>query len=270
MRRPYELIGRNDKEADPVWERLESLRRTFFDVDQIVAVVPEIVWIGLPNTIILSLLACLIGLALGLGVALMLLSDRRVVRLPARCYVDVLRGLPVVLTIYLVGQGLPIAGIRPFGQNSYAYAALALGLIEGAYMAEIFRSGILSVDRGQLEASRSLGLTYLQGMVLVVIPQGIRRVLPALTGQFIHVIKGSSLVYLLGLLPEQREIFSIASDASHVNATLSPLVAGGIAYLMLTVPLTYAVNAFDRHMRASILSGRGERTVRPVTADAQA
>jgi len=251
-----------------VLERLESLRRTFFDLGQIWGVMPEIILIGIPNTIILSLLACLIGLTIGLAVALMLLSTRRLISLPARCYVDVLRGLPVVLTIYLIGQGLPIAGIRPFGQNAYAYAALALGLIEGAYMAEIFRSGIMSVDRSQLEASRSLGLTWFQGMFLIVVPQGVRRVLPALTGQFIHVIKGSSLVYLLGLLPEQREIFSIASDASHVYATLSPLVAGGIAYLILTVPLTYAVNAFDRRMRASVISG--QRTARPVMAEAQA
>ena len=83
-------------------------------------------------------------------------------------------------------------------------------------------------------------------MRLVVVPQGVRRVLPALTGQFIHVIKGSALVYLLGLLPEQREIFSIANDASHVYATLSPLVAGGIAYLILTIPMTYAVIAFEK------------------------
>jgi polar amino acid transport system permease protein len=252
-----------------VWERWESLRRTFFDVGQMLDVAPDVFLIGVPNTIILSAIAVAIGLVLGLSVALMLLSRKAVVRLPARVYVDVLRGLPVVLTIYLIGQGLPIAGIRPFGQNSYAYAALALGLIEGAYMSEIFRSGILSVDRGQMEASRALGLTYLQGMILVVVPQGIRRVLPALTGQFIHVIKGSSLVYLLGLLPEQREIFSIASDASHIYATLSPLVAGGIAYLMLTVPMTYAVNAFDRRMRAT-LPGANERNLRPVTAEQQA
>ena len=87
----------------------------------------------------------------------------------------------------------------------------------------------------------------------------------ALTGQFIHVIKGSSLVYLLGLLPEQREIFSIASDASHIQATLSPLVAGGIAYLVLTVPMTYAVNLFDRRMRAA-MPGATDRGAKPVIA----
>lgn len=230
-------------------EGLQRLWRTFFDIDQILAILPEIITVGVPNTIILAFIATLIGLVLGLIVAMMLISQSFVIRGPARVFVDVFRGLPVILTIYLIGQGLPIAGIRIFGNNSYAYAALALGLIEGAYMSEIFRSGIQSVERGQTEASRSLGLSYLETMRWVIIPQGIRRVLPALTGQFIHIIKGSSLVYLLGLLPEQREIFSIASDASHISGTLAPMVAAGLVYLSLTIPLTYAVNAFDKRLR---------------------
>jgi His/Glu/Gln/Arg/opine family amino acid ABC transporter permease subunit len=236
-------------------ERFERFRKTFFDLDHILAVVPDLVLIGIPNTIILALIAVLIGIALGLFTAMLLISNSIMLRWPARAYVDVFRGLPVVLTIYVIGQGLPIAGIRPFGSNSYAYAALALGLIEGAYMSEIFRAGIQSVGRGQLEAARSLGLTYLQAMRLVVVPQGVRRVLPALTGQFIHVIKGSALVYLLGLLPEQREIFSIANDAAHIHATLSPLVAGGVAYLILTIPMTYAVNAFEKRWGAGVPKG---------------
>jgi polar amino acid transport system permease protein len=229
------------------------------------AVVPDLVWTGIPNTLILSALAIMLGLALGLALAMMLLARNATLRWPARVYVDVFRGLPIVLTIYLVGQGLPIAGVRLFGQSAYPYAALALGLIEAAYMSEIFRSGIQSVSRGQMDAALALGLRPLQAMLLVIVPQGIRRVLPALTGQFIHVIKGSSLVYLLGLLPEQREIFSIASDASHINATLSPLVAGGIIYLALTVPLTYAVNLFDRKMRAA-MPGATDRVAKPVVA----
>lgn len=244
-------------------EGLQRLWRTFFDIDQIRAALPEIVIVGVPNTILLSIVATLIGLALGLVVAMLLISRSWLVRSPARMYVDVFRGLPVILTIYLVGQGLPIAGLKIFGNNSYAYAALALGLIEGAYMAEIFRSGIQSVEKGQAEASRSLGMSYLETMRWVVVPQGIRRVLPALTGQFIHIIKGSSLVYLLGLLPSQREIFSIASDASYISGTLAPMVAAGIVYLCLTIPLTYAVNLFDRRLR------EGRRSPEPIAATAE-
>lgn len=230
-------------------EGLQRFVRTFFDLKQIMDVVPELIFVGIPNTIILSLIATAIGIVIGLFVAILLISKDWILWSPARVFVDVFRGLPVILTIYLIGQGLPIAGIRPFGQNTYAYAALALGLIEGAYMSEIFRSGLQSIEKGQTEAARSLGLSYAETMRWIIVPQGIIRVLPALTGQFIHIIKSSSLVYLLGLLPSQREIFSIASDASHINGTLSPLVAAGFAYLVLTVPLTYAVNLLDRRLR---------------------
>ena len=152
-------------------------------------------------------------------------SSRLAVRMPFRAFVDVLRGLPHILTIYLIGQGLPLAGLSIFGRNPYAYAALAIGLIEAAYMAEIFRSGLQSVEKGQVEASRTLGMSAVQTFVFIVLPQGIRRVLPALTGQFILVIKGTSLVFLLGLTVPQREIFSIAQDAAINSANLSPLTA---------------------------------------------
>lgn len=244
---------------------LQRFFRTFFDLKQIMDVLPELLYVGIPNTILLSLIATVIGIVIGLFVAMLLISKNWLLWSPARAFVDVFRGMPVILTIYLIGQGLPIAGIQPFGRNTYAYAALALGLIEGAYMSEIFRSGIQSIEKGQIEAARSLGLSYIEAMRWVVVPQGIIRVLPALTGQFIHIIKSSSLVYLLGLLPGQREIFSIASDASHINGTLSPLVAAGFAYLMLTVPLTYAVNLLDRRLREGAKRRPNDREVESTT-----
>ncbi len=103
---------------------------------------------------------------------------------------------------------------------------LALSLIASAYIGEIFRSGIQSVEKGQLEAARALGFSYTSGMRLVVIPQGIRRVLPALVNQFIALVKESSLVYFLGLLASQRELFRIGQDSAATNGNLSPLLAG--------------------------------------------
>ena len=91
----------------------------------------------------------------------------------------------------------------------------------------------------------------------VILPQGVRRVLPPLTGQFILVIKGTALVFLLGLTTSQREIFSIAQDAAINDANLSPLTAAGLVYLALTVPMTYAVNAWERRMRVDQRSIRG-------------
>lgn len=228
---------------------LHRIFATFFDPALIAQALPELLAVGLPNTLRLSVFASAIGIALGLLVAAGLMSERLAVRLPCRGYVDVLRGLPHILTVYLVGQGLPLAGLSLFGGNTYGYAALAIGLIESAYFAEIFRAGFQSVERGQVEAARSTGMTRGQTLRHIVVPQGVRRVLPPLTGQFILVVKATSLVYLLGLTASQREMFAIAQDGAINNANLSPLTAAGLIYLALTIPTTYAVNAWDRRLR---------------------
>ena len=228
---------------------LDQLRSTFFNVHEIGHVLPTLLRVGLLNTLILSAGALVVGLAIGMVLALLLIARSPFLRTPARVYVDVFRGLPTILTIYLVGQGLPIAGIRILGTSAYPYAVLALGLVAGAFTSEIFRSGIQSVERGQLEAARSIGLSYLRAMRLVVVPQGVRRVMPALANQFVAMVKDSSLVYLLGLLIGQRELFSIAQDATTQAGNLSPMVAAGAVYLVITVPLTHLVNRLDRRLR---------------------
>ena len=118
-----------------------------------------------------------------------------------------------------------------------------------AYIGEIFRSGIQSVEAGQLEASRALGFSYPASMRLVVVPQGIRRVLPALVNQFISLLKASSLVYFLGLIASQRELFQVGRDLNAQTGNLSPLVAAGLFYLVLTIPLTHLVNYIDARLR---------------------
>ncbi len=118
-----------------------------------------------------------------------------------------------------------------------------------AYVGEIFRSGIQSVDAGQLEASRALGFSYTSSMRLVVVPQGVRRVLPALVNQFISLLKASSLVYFLGLVASQRELFQVGRDLNAQTGNLSPLVAAGLFYLLLTIPLTHLVNYIDARLR---------------------
>ena len=126
-----------------------------------------------------------------------------------------------------------------------------------AYIGEILRSGIQSVDPGQLEASRALGFSYSAAMRLVVVPQGVRRVLPALVNQFIALLKASALVYFLGLIAEQRELFQVGRDLNAQTGNLSPLVAAGAFYLILTVPLTHLVNYIDARLR------RGRAAVEP-------
>lgn len=228
---------------------LHNVIATFFNLHLIVQTFPDLLRVGLPNTLILSVIgtvfACFIGLFCSFG----LMSSRTLVRLPFRVYVDIFRGTPHILSIYLIGAGLPMAGLLVFGHWTYGYAGLAVGVVEGAYMAEIFRSGLQDVDKGVVEAARSLGISFAKTMRLVVIPIGIRTVLPALTGQAIIVIRSTALVYLLGLTIGERELFSIGHDGTINDANFSPLVAAGMVYLLITVPLTYLVNAWERRLR---------------------
>ena len=229
---------------------LNTIIRTFFDFGAMAEVLPQLLAVGLLNTLIISVAATVIGLVLGMVVAVMGISPSRWLRIPARIYTDLFRGLPAILTILLIGQGFARLSQSIFGPSPYPLGIIALSLIASAYIGEIFRAGIQSVDKGQGEACRALGMSYGKSMALVVIPQGIRRVLPALVNQFIAIVKDSSLVYFLGLLVSERELFRVGQDAAVLSGNLSPLVMAGVFYLIITVPLTHLVNYFDSRFRA--------------------
>jgi polar amino acid transport system substrate-binding protein len=164
---------------------LAQLRDSFFDWDMYRQAIPTLFTTGLPNTLILTVSASVIGLALGMALAIAGISHLRWLRWPARVYTDVFRGLPEVVIILIIGLGIgPIVGALT-NNNPYPLGIAALGLMAAAYIGEILRSGIQSVDPGQLEASRALGFSYPAAMRLVVVPRGIRRVQPALINQFI-------------------------------------------------------------------------------------
>jgi polar amino acid transport system permease protein len=228
---------------------LNTIIRTFFDFAAMAEVLPQLLGVGLLNTLIISVAATIIGVALGMVVAVMGISPSKWLRVPARIYTDLFRGLPAILTILLIGQGFARLSQSIFGPSPYPLGIIALSLIASAYIGEIFRAGIQSVDKGQGEACRALGMSYAKSMRLVVVPQGVRRVLPALVNQFIAIVKDSSLVYFLGLLVSERELFRVGQDAAVLSGNLSPLVMAGIFYLVITVPLTHLVNYFDSRFR---------------------
>ena len=235
---------------------LKLLSDTFLDWKAIGAVLPKMFAVGLPNTLVLAVSSGVIGTVLGMLLALMGISRNAGARWVARIYTDVLRGLPPILTILVIGLGFgPIVRQWTGSTSPYPMAIAALSLMSAAYIGEIFRSGIQSVDKGQLEATRALGFGYGPAMRLVVVPQGVRRVLPALVNQFISLIKESSLVFMLGLIASEREIFQIGKDAASNSGNLSPYVAAAVFYLAMTVPLTHFVNWIDRRLR----SGRPEK-----------
>lgn len=228
---------------------LAQLGAAFLDWDLYRKAIPDLFRTGLPNTLILTVCAAVIGIIGGLVLAVAGISRSRWLRWPARVYTDVFRGLPEVVIILVIGLGIgPIVGGLT-GNNPYPLGIAALGLMSAAYVGEIFRSGIQSVEAGQLEASRALGFSYRSSMRLVVVPQGVRRVLPALVNQFISLLKASSLVYFLGLVANQRELFQVGRDLNAQTGNLSPLVAAGLFYLLLTIPLTHLVNIIDERLR---------------------
>lgn len=237
-------------------ETLELLGQTFFDWEAMAEVLPNLLLVGLPNTLFLALVSGVIGTVLGMLLAVMGISRNRLLRWAARIYTDIFRGVPAVVIILLIGIGLgPVLRQFTGSTSPYPLGILALSLMAAAYIGEIFRSGIQSVEKGQLEASRALGFSYRSSMQLVVVPQGVRRVLPALVNQFISLIKESSLVYFIGLVASERELFRIGNDAAGTTGNLSPLIASAVLYLCLTVPLTHLVNYIDNRLRV----GRREK-----------
>lgn len=248
------IAAENQSKATPAQasappSTLSQLAASFLDWNLYKQAIPDLFKTGLPNTLILTFAASVIGLVLGMALAVAGISTSRLLRWPARIYTDIFRGLPEVVIILLIGLGIgPVVG-QLTGNNPYPLGIAALGLMAAAYVGEIFRSGIQSVDPGQLEASRALGFSYATSMRLVVIPQGVRRVLPALMNQFISLLKASSLVYFLGLIANQRELFQVGRDLNAQTGNLSPLVAAGLFYLALTIPLTHLVNFIDTRLR---------------------
>ncbi|MEV4237821.1 ABC transporter substrate-binding protein/permease [Nocardia sp. NPDC049737] len=240
----------------------QQLKETFFDWSLYRKAFPDLFKTGLPNTLILAVVSGVLGTILGMLLAVAGISRTRWLRWPARVYTDIFRGLPAVVIILIIGLGIGPVVRNITGNNPYWLGAIALALLASAYIGEIFRSGIQSMEAGQLEAARAIGFGYRQAMTLVVIPQGVRRVLPALMNQFIALVKDSSLIYFLGLLATQRELFAVGRDLNAQTGNLSPLVAAGLVYLLLTIPLTHLVNYIDHRMR----TGRPDQPIDQVEA----
>ncbi|WP_132991904.1 ABC transporter substrate-binding protein/permease [Gordonia zhaorongruii] len=241
--------GGESTEAVQPKSALAQLGDTFFNGEKFRDALPELFKTGLPNTLKIAVTSGVIGTVLGMLLAVAGISRSRWLRWPARVYTDIFRGLPAVVVILMVGLGFGPVVKDVTGGNPFWLGSIALGLLAAAYIGEIFRSGIQSVEPGQMEASRALGFSYRKSMSLVIVPQGVRRVLPALVNQFIVLIKDSSLIYFLGLTVMQRDLFAVGKDFNADGGNLTPLVAAGLLYLILTVPLTHLVNYIDKRLR---------------------
>nr|WP_230322884.1 amino acid ABC transporter permease [Cellulomonas hominis] len=178
-----------------------------------------------------------VGLSLGTVLALMRLSSVGLYRWLAIVYIEFFRGIPALLVVISFGYAVPIA----FGVNIPSVtlkAALALGLVSAAYIAETLRAGLQAVPKGQVEAARSLGMSHGRTLRQVVVPQAFRIVLPPMTNEFILLTKDTSLVFLLGLSTTQYDLTKIGRDAlNSAQGGLTPLFVIGACYLLITLPL---------------------------------
>jgi polar amino acid transport system permease protein len=221
------------------WDRLGE---AFARLDIAGGMFPDVILIALRNTLVYTLLAFAFGLVVGLLLALMRLSSVAPYRWFARAYIELFRGLPALLVLFMVGYGIPVAfQDYVFVGGVYGQVMLGLGLMAAAYMAETIRAGIQAVPRGQLEAARTLGMSYARAMVSIVLPQAFRIIIPPMTNEIILLTKDSSLVYVLGVTFAQVELTKFGRDTLNIEANPTPLVVVGLMYLVITLPLSQLV-----------------------------
>jgi His/Glu/Gln/Arg/opine family amino acid ABC transporter permease subunit len=202
------------------------------------------------NTIILAFSGEALGILIGLVMSVLVLSDHRVVRAPARTYINFFRGTPLLWQLSFFFFGIAL-GLR-VNIGAYEVAIIVLGLNAGAYCAEIFRAGIQSIERGQFEAARSLGLSYFMALRLVILPQAIRRVIPPLTNEFVILIKDTSLVAVLGLSFHQQELLATGRDIFSQTFNATPFLISAAGYLAVTLPLIRAVTWLEHRLRSGL------------------
>ncbi len=210
---------------------------------------------GAKITLLLAIGGEFLGVILGVILAIFLISKRATVRAPARAYVNLFRGTPLLLQIAFIGLALPL-GFNVHA-NVLLFALVAFTLNTGAYSAEVFRAGIQSIERGQMEAARGLGMTYLQAMRYAIIPQAVRRIIPPLMNEFVILIKDTSLIVVLGLTAGQRDLFNVGYQGygNSFNATF--YIFAGLGYLIVTLPLIRLVNWVEKRMRSGLVGVTG-------------
>ncbi len=230
-----------------------------------------------PISLVAVFVSFLLAIPGGLALAFMKMAKTRWLRFPATAYVDFVRGTPIFLQILLVFFGLPLmppwqllvstfpainnAGLFGVSNSMWLRAFVVLSFNSAAYMAEIFRAGIQSINKGQMEAARSLGMTTAAAMAFVIIPQTVRRILPTMMSEFILLFKDTSLFAAVGLM----EIVMRAREVASTTLNVSAYLLAAAFYLVITIPLGRIVQQMENRLAAS--EGGGTATFDKSTED---
>ena len=209
----------------------------------------EFIFTGLKNTLLITLFAVIIGIVLGFMIAIVRSTHDRTGKMKflnavCKAYITVIRGTPAMIQLLIMYYVIFVT----YDPGIMVTAIIAFGLNSAAYVAEIVRSGIMSIDEGQFEAGRSLGLNYRQTMILIILPQAFKNVLPALANEFIVLMKETSISGYIGLTDLTRSGDIIRSQTYEA---LLPLLAVAAIYLILVVFLTHLVSKLERRLRNS-------------------
>ena len=208
---------------------------------------------GMICTVSLSFLTVVFGFLLALVLALMRMSRIKPLSIFASIYVEVFRATPMLVQLFIVFGGVTLPSFKLFGFirfERFLPGVISLALNSAAYLSEIIRAGIQSIDPGQSEAARSLGLTRRQTLQSIVLPQAIKNILPAIANEFVTIIKESSICYTIGV----QEIMSAVNSVKSATFSIGePLIIAACVYFCLTFPTSKIIQYFERRM------SRGDR-----------
>ncbi len=226
-----------------------AVQRSFFNLEPVMAMFPEVITVGLWNTVRYTFFGFIFGLIGGTVLALMRIASFPVYRWLATLYIEFFRGIPAILVFIALGFGASLA----FGLNlsTLQTASTALAIVGAAYIAETIRAGLQAVPKGQMEAARALGMPAWRAMVTIQIPQAFRIVLPPLTNEAILLTKDSSLIFVVGMAGSAAELTKMGRDGiTMYQAGMTPLVVAGVCYLLITVPLSILARRMEERSPA--------------------
>jgi len=198
---------------------------------------------GARVTLVIAVASITLGAVIGIVGGVCRLSRNPFLRWPILIYVTVMRGVPLLVTLLFLYYGLPSAGIL---LDAFTVAIIAMGAVNGAYVTEIVRAGIQSIDPGQMRAARSLGMSYGLAMRRIILPQAIRRVLPPITNEALTLLKNTALVSAIALSDLLRSGLEIMTW--HAN-TFSPFAGVALIYFLMTLPLVWLNSHLERRYR---------------------
>lgn len=211
---------------------------------------------GMKNTVLLALATVILGGLIGLLLVLGRISGKRPLRFLTGAYVEFVRGTPLLVQLFIIYYGLPALGVTFYdnktlsavigiGLSEFIPGVIALGLNSGAYVCEIFRSGIQSIDKGQTEAARSLGLSHRQTLQYIIFPQAFRTALPTLGNEFVAIIKESSIVSVIGIADLMYKANIVRGNTF---LPFEPLLVAALCYFLLTYPLSRVLARIEKGM----------------------